>query len=408
MPACENWHPMTLILASRPNAYTGNPLDRAGALRDDDAWIAGRLADPNTLFAPVWRSRTLVQGQDQPQAVFLTGEAATAVRMAGGPWAFLGLMGEQAVFAVDVSGVDDPLPLLPDSMGRFEDLRQLAAGLPANDAAILAHARGLMHWRVRHRFCGVCGSACEPRSAGHAMMCTACAAQHFPRTDPAVIMLVHRGGEVLLGHSQRFPNSTMYSTLAGFVEPGESLEEAVAREVLEETGVRCGQVRYHSSQPWPFPASIMLGFYAEGLSQTITIQKDELQDARLVLPRPNAGPGRARLPTAAPGQHRAAPDRGLDGPRMTRRSRRVAAALILLMAAACSRSAQLSPDEAACARQANEDPAVKEQLRKAAGSESYLLQNQRLMRDTRNDAVLACLRSRGLAPRGGVERQKAT
>ncbi len=276
---------MTLILASRPNAYTGSPLDRAGARRDDPAWIAARLADPASLFVPVWRSRTLVQGEDRPQAVFLTGEAAAAVRMAGGPWALLGVQGgalqaEQAVFAVDVSAVDDPLPLLPDGMGRFEDLRQLAGGLAAHDAAILAHARGLMHWRVRHRFCGVCGAACEPRSAGHTMACTGCGAQHFPRTDPAVIMLVHRGDRVLLGHSQRFPNSTMYSTLAGFVEPGESLEEAVAREVLEESGVRVGAVRYHSSQPWPFPASIMLGFYGEGLSDAITIQAEELRDAR--------------------------------------------------------------------------------------------------------------------------------
>ncbi|GAC1346321.1 MAG: NAD(+) diphosphatase [Acetobacteraceae bacterium] len=271
---------MTLILASLPNAYTGNPLDRAGALREDDAWIADRLADPNSLFVPVWRSRTLVQGDDKPQAVFLTGAAAAAVRMAGGPWAFLGLQGEQAMFAVDVSGVDDPLPLLAEGLGRFEDLRALAGAIAAPDAAILAHARGLMHWRVQHRFCGVCGASCEPRSAGHAMVCTGCGGQHFPRTDPAVIMLVHREDRVLLGHSQRFPNSLMYSTLAGFVEPGESLEEAVAREVLEESGVRVGAVRYHSSQPWPFPASIMLGFYAEGLSETITVQPDELRDAR--------------------------------------------------------------------------------------------------------------------------------
>src|SRR4051794_13612884 len=271
---------MTVILATRPNAYTGNPLDRAAALRDDGDWIAERLDDPASLFVPVWRSKTLVQGEDEPQAVFLTGAAASAVRMAGGPWAFLGLQGGQAVFAVDVSGVDDPLPLLPESMGRFEDLRALAGRLTGPDAAILAHARGLMHWRVRHRFCGVCGAPCEPRSAGHAQVCTACGTQHFPRTDPAVIMLVHRGDRALLGHSQRFPTSTMYSTLAGFVEPGESLEEAVAREVLEEVGVSVGAVRYHSSQPWPFPASIMLGFYAEAITDEITIQADELRDAR--------------------------------------------------------------------------------------------------------------------------------
>jgi NAD+ diphosphatase len=112
------------------------------------------------------------------------------------------------------------------------------------------------------------------------MQCTNCNAQHFPRTDPAVIMLVVRQGRCLLGHSHRFPNVAMYSTLAGFVEPGESLEEAVRREVMEEAAIEVGEVLYHSSQPWPFPASIMLGFHAEGLSDEIRIDPDELKDAR--------------------------------------------------------------------------------------------------------------------------------
>ncbi len=279
---------MSVILASRPNVYTGSPLDRADGRRTDEAWIAERLADPASRWVPVWRARTLFRGLDegQPEAVFLTGEAVTALRLAGGPWAFLGLQDGAAVFTVDVSAVDDPLPLLPPGaalppgVARFEDLRQIGPGLPLHEAAILGHARGLMHWRTRHGFCGVCGGRCEPRSAGHAMACTVCQAQHFPRTDPAVIMLVHRGGRALLGHSTRFPKVTMYSTLAGFVEPGESLEEAVAREVLEESGIRVGQVRYHSSQPWPFPANIMLGFYAEGLTEEITIDPSELRDAR--------------------------------------------------------------------------------------------------------------------------------
>lgn len=271
---------MPLITASRPNAYTGSPLNRMAERRDDEAWIERRLADPDSLFVPVWRAKTLVDGDEAPQAVFLSGEAAALSRMAGGPWAFLGLRGDRALFTVDVSAVDDPLPLLPEALGRFEDLRTLAGRLPAEDAAILAHARGLMHWRVRHRFCGVCGAACQARSAGYAQVCTGCGTSHFPRTDPAVIMLVHRHGRALLGHSQRFPNSAMYSTLAGFVEPGESLEEAVAREVMEEVGVPVGAVSYHSSQPWPFPSSMMLGFYAEGLADPITIQQDELRDAR--------------------------------------------------------------------------------------------------------------------------------
>ena len=275
-----------LILASRPNAYSGSPLDRAAHFRDNPTWIEAALEAEETVFAPVWRARNLMRGvaEGAPEAVLLSGAAAAALRMRGWPdggiWAFLGMQGPRPVFSVDISPEDDPLPLLPPEIGSFTDLRAVAGLLPNNDASILAHARGLMHWRTKHRFCGVCGGACSPKSAGHAMQCPACKVSHFPRTDPAVIMLVHRGDRALLGHSTRFPNSTMYSTLAGFVEPGETLEEAVAREVFEEAGVRVGNVQYHSSQPWPFPASIMLGFYAEGLTEEITIDPEEIADAR--------------------------------------------------------------------------------------------------------------------------------
>ena len=273
---------MTIILASRPNVYTGNPLDRADARRTDEPWLAERLTDPSTRWVPVWRARTLFAGLDEgrPEAVFLDTAEAAPLRALGGPWALLGMEGGIATFAVDISVAEDPAALLPTAEARFEDLRMIGPGLAPAQASILAHARGLMHWRNRHTFCGNCGVRCEPRSAGHAMACPSCKAQHFPRTDPAVIMLVHRNDRVLLGHSQRFPKVTMYSTLAGFVEPGESLEEAVAREVLEESAIRVGAVSYHSSQPWPFPASIMLGFYAEGLTDEITIDPSELRDAR--------------------------------------------------------------------------------------------------------------------------------
>jgi NAD+ diphosphatase len=270
------------IPASRPNAYTGSPLDRASHLRDDAEFLISALADENSLFLPVWRARSLMRGVEdgRPEAVLLTPGAAATLRMAGGPWAFLGQWDGRAAFAVDCSASDDPLPLLPSGMGAFHDLRAVAGLLPEGEASVLAHARGLMHWRVKHRFCGSCGAGCEPRSAGNAMACTGCGTQHFPRTDPAVIMLVVRGDACLLGHSTRFPTTTMYSTLAGFVEPGESLEEAVRREVREETAVECGAVRYHSSQPWPFPSSIMLGFHAEGLTERVEIDTEELKDAR--------------------------------------------------------------------------------------------------------------------------------
>jgi len=268
---------MNIITPGRPNPYTGSPLDRIGHRRNDAAWLDAALADPQTRFVPIWRSKNFLgaAADGTPQAIFPAG-----LPVAGHDWALLGeAPAGHAVFALDLSAADDPAALVPAD-GQFVELRSVGAGLPGDQAAILAHARSLMYWRSRHRFCGVCGAACHPISAGNTMECLSCKTHHFPRTDPAVIMLVTRGDQALLGHSQRFPNSTMYSTLAGFVEPGESLEEAVAREVLEESGIRVGRVTYHSSQPWPFPGSIMLGFYGEGLSEQITIDTHELLDVR--------------------------------------------------------------------------------------------------------------------------------
>jgi NAD+ diphosphatase len=273
---------VTLILASRPNVYSSSPLDRAGAQRDDGSWLEARLDDPGSLFVPIWRSRNLISDLDEdgPKAVYVTGEAARALRNSRGPWALLGLLDGHAVFAIDISAAEDPLQLLSPDVGSFIDLRTVGWGVPKPEAAVLAHARGLMHWRARQRFCGLCGAPCEPRSAGHVMLCTACQSEHFPRTDPAVIMLITHADRALLGHSQRFPRANMYSTLAGFVEPGESLEEAVRREVREESGIEVGNVYYHSSQPWPFPGNIMLGFYGDGLTEEILVDDTELVDVR--------------------------------------------------------------------------------------------------------------------------------
>ncbi|MDE2007971.1 MAG: NAD(+) diphosphatase, partial [Rhodospirillales bacterium] len=203
---------------------------------------------------------------------------------------FLGLLDAAAVFAVDLSAADDPVALVGPDRGSFVDLRSVGWGVAKPEASVLAHARGLLHWRARHKFCGVCGAACAPQSAGHVMHCTGCGTDHFPRTDPAVIMLITRGDRVLLGHSQRFPRANMYSTLAGFVEPGESLEEAVRREVMEEAGVTVGEVWYHSSQPWPFPGNIMLGCIGEGLSEDIVVETEELIDVRWFSRREVADP----------------------------------------------------------------------------------------------------------------------
>ncbi len=267
---------MTPIRPRRPNPYGASPLDRASARREDAAFLASARADPGSLFVPLAKGEVLLSGAEKTvRAVFITGRAADGLRESAS-YAFLGLWQGRAVFAVDCEG--DPPFFGPEA--QFGDLRAAAGALPEAEAAVLAHARGLMHWRARHRFCGVCGGACDARSGGNTLVCTRCETQHFPRTDPAVIMLVVQDDAALLGRSPRFPVPDMYSTLAGFVEPGESLEAAVAREVLEEAGVRVSAVVYHSSQPWPFPASLMLGFYAEAQSTEIVLDPDELADAR--------------------------------------------------------------------------------------------------------------------------------
>jgi NAD+ diphosphatase len=263
----------------RPNALTGSPLDRAGTSRPDAAWAAAHLADPASLFMPVWRGRNLMRpGEDGSFVASMLPGRVAAPLLETAAWSLMGLLDGVGVFALDVSALD--APLAEAEAGRFVDLRRVGGAVPARDAALMAHARGLMHWRTRNRFCGVCGAVCVAGSAGHVLLCQGCGAHHFPRTDPAVIMLVTRHDRALLGHPAGFRDMRVFTTLAGFVEPGESLEEAVAREVLEETGIRAVRPRYHSSQPWPFPGSIMLGFHAEAENEDITIDPHEIREAR--------------------------------------------------------------------------------------------------------------------------------
>lgn len=270
------------------NFYAGIRLDRAGMRRGETAWIAERLADAAALVIPVWRSRNLVAGlPEQARAAHIRVGQARELGADADDFILLGMRDGTALFAADLSGIEEPEAHAPLAQaGSFTDLRAVGMLAAPEDAALLAYARALAWWHHRHRFCGVCGSPTRSEQAGHVRRCTdpACATPHFPRTDPAVIMLVHDGGErALLGRQPRFLPG-MYSTLAGFVEPGESLEEAVAREVLEEADVVVEAVRYHSSQPWPFPGSIMLGFTAraaEGsVSDAVRFDPVELEDAR--------------------------------------------------------------------------------------------------------------------------------
>jgi NAD+ diphosphatase len=285
-----------------PNFYAHPGFERAGLRRRDTGWIVERIADPVSLFVPVWRNQSLVIELDggEPRAVVLPSTSIAEIigqslvaeeRLARGEVVFLGVIEERAHFALDLSPVEAPLEMLHSpalaasgieaATVRFADLRQIGPQIDRREGALLALARAMMFWHSRHRYCGLCGSATRSEEAGHMRRCTnaLCNTMHFPRTDPAVIMLVTNGDRALMGRSKNFVPG-MYSTLAGFVEPGESLEMAVAREVREETGIEVGPVHYHSSQPWPFPANIMLGFHAEALTTEITVDYGELEDAR--------------------------------------------------------------------------------------------------------------------------------
>ena len=263
-----------------PNFYTATALDRAGHRRREPGWIADQLAHPETRFVLVWRSQSLMRqaGAGEPAPALLTRAAVLAVE--SDP-VLLGLREGRAFFALDLSRHERPFEALSVEGVEFVDLRRVGPLLPRDEGALLAYARGILHWHSRHGFCGVCGSPTRSEDAGHVRRCANpdCNAQHFPRTDPAVIMLVTDGERALLGRQKVWPRG-QHSTLAGFVEPGESLEQAVAREVREETGIVVDDVTYHSSQPWPFPASLMLGFYAAARTRALTIDPEELEDGR--------------------------------------------------------------------------------------------------------------------------------
>jgi NAD+ diphosphatase len=268
-----------MMNSTRQNVFAGARFDRAAALRRDRAWIDDRLRDPATRFAPVWELKNLFVVDGGPRVRWL-GRDEAAPLLGAGTAVFLGMQGGAAHFAIEV-GHGDPADVAAVAGAEFQELRRHGAELEPGEAGMLALARGMMHWHARHRFCGVCGEPTEARDAGHLRACTvpACGALHFPRTDPAVIMLVTHQGRALLGRQAAW-DPGRYATLAGFVEPGESLEDAVEREVMEETGVPLRSVRYHSSQPWPFPASLMVGFTAEAAGDEIRVDNDELEDAR--------------------------------------------------------------------------------------------------------------------------------
>lgn len=266
------------------NALAEPAVDRRSERRGDADWLAGRLADPGSLLTVVWRERSLVleaHGERPPAPGTVPVTVASTLVEQTEELVYLGDAGGRSYFSVDLSDRDDPLAGPLRGAGRLVELRQVGAAMSGADGNLLAYARAMATWHRRHRFCGQCGGATESRNAGHLRVCTSCRCEHFPRTDPAVIMLVHTTGDdnsCLLGRQATWPPG-MFSALAGFVEPGESLESAVAREVQEETGIAVDSVEYHSSQPWPFPTSIMLGFYATSPGGDVRVDTEELEQA---------------------------------------------------------------------------------------------------------------------------------
>jgi NAD+ diphosphatase len=282
-PANSGASPAYRLARSELNFYADSGLDRVSEKRKDAAWVAARLADPASRFVPVWRSRNYVDPKEA-RAILLQGELGRALPPGEVEPVLLGIAAEIAYFAIDIShveGGDNGPALIAAADAAFLDLRLVGPRLSRHEGSMLAYARGMFTWHRRHRYCGQCGAPTLSGEGGHVRTCTAeaCKLDQFPRTDPAVIMLVTHGDKCLLGSNPRFPPG-MYSTLAGFVEPGETLEAAVAREVFEEAGVPVRNVRYHSSQPWPFPTSLMLGFHADAESETIAFNAEELRDAR--------------------------------------------------------------------------------------------------------------------------------
>jgi NAD+ diphosphatase len=254
--------------------FAGNPLDRAALRRTDAEWIQSLLDDPATRVLPLHELKPRIRNGSaaaldwQPVACWRRriDEGATLV--------LLGIGDDRAHFALDAGARE----VSPEEEAATVDVRALAASIAGGEAAILAEARALIDWHARHRYCAQCGTASILASGGWVRRCPNCRAQHYPRVDPVVIMLAVNGDRCLLGRNRRRVG-TRYSCLAGFVEPGETLEEAVRREVFEESGIRVGRVRYLASQPWPFPSTLMVGMLAEALSEAITVDPEELAEA---------------------------------------------------------------------------------------------------------------------------------
>ncbi len=263
------------------NFFTAYGLERLDERCKDAVWVAAQLTRPEARFVPVWRAQNLMADATQP-ALLLADEAAPFLSQAESVTVLGQANGHIYIgFALLPTALPDGL----EAYGTFRELRSLAAWLSDFDGGVLAYARAMAHWHHQQRFCGVCGHPTASTWGGHMRRCSnpLCLQQHFPRTDPAIIVRTTCGERILLGRKPEWTKGR-YSNIAGFVAPGESLEDAVVREVREETGAHIVAVHYHSSQPWPFPGSLMIGFTAEAADESLCsgphCSDGELEDFR--------------------------------------------------------------------------------------------------------------------------------
>jgi len=271
--------------------FTGNPLNRASEKRLDSSWIQSKRRDASSLILPMWRLEPFLLGAETSRPPFELGllrpQIADSIAGTDVPCIFLGLDGDTALFAIDVTQADQPGKASPCSgLGHFREARTAAQMVSIRDASIIGQAKALIDWHQRHGFCPRCGAPTRMMDAGYRRLCDKCNAEHFPRVDPVVIMLAIHGDACLVGRGKIFPPG-MFSALAGFIEPGETIEEAVQRELMEEASVKVSDVTYHATQPWPFPSSLMIGCFAKAQSRETKVDENELAEVRC-LERPIA------------------------------------------------------------------------------------------------------------------------
>jgi NAD+ diphosphatase len=263
------------------NYFSTNFLDRVSLKRNDKDWVNTQLENESTQIIPIWDSEVFCFSESNPNPIFLSLKDIKEFKFTSESFILLGIAENKTYFAIEIQSSENASALSENKNGEFQDLKKIAPLLNFQNSALLSLARFMTNWNFTHRFCGKCGSPTKNAEAGNLRICTneQCKLNHFPSMDPAVIVLVSSGEKCLLGRQSFWPKG-MFSTIAGFVEPGESIEDAVIREVDEETGIKVENIEYQSSQPWLFPSSLMLGFNATAKNTTINYNKDEMDDVR--------------------------------------------------------------------------------------------------------------------------------